>query len=74
MSKKMKDEASTGLIITKEQKEVKIEPSDDNYNLCPMCNSRLKRKGIKKYSEEIRQIALCKNKKCKFQREYVFSI
>lgn len=62
------------LPVIEEQKEVKIENSVESYTFCPLCNGKLKKKGIKQYGNEIRQVVLCKNRKCKFQREYVFSI
>jgi hypothetical protein len=49
-------------------------PSVESYVSCPLCNGKLKTKKVEHRGNEVSQIVFCKNKKCKFSREYVFSI
>jgi len=61
-------------IKVEEQREIVVDPFSESYTTCPLCNGKLKMKATKQSGNEIRQVVLCKNKKCKFQREHVFSI
>lgn len=60
--------------VIEEQKKVEIKPSEENYDVCPLCSGKLKKKKIKRVGNEIRQKVICKNRKCKFERDFVFSL
>lgn len=62
------------LPVIEEQKEVKVETPTESYTICPLCAGALKKKKIKQVGNEVKQKVLCKNRKCKFERDYVFSL
>jgi hypothetical protein len=54
--------------------ELNEVPSVESYVSCPLCNGKLKTKKVEHRGNEVSQVVFCKNKNCKFSREYVFSI
>lgn len=49
-------------------------PKDNNFKLCPLCNSKLKRKKITQEGDILKQKVICKNRKCNFQKELIYSL
>lgn len=51
-------------------------PESDSmkYSICPKCHSPLKKEKVKKERTVLRQFISCKNPRCKFKKEYVFSL
>jgi len=60
--------------VIEEHKQVEVKPFGESYTNCPLCNGKLKRKRLKKEGNILKQKVKCKNRRCNFEREYVFSI
>lgn len=62
------------LPVLEEQKKVEVRPFGESYTVCPLCSGKLKRKKLKQVGESLNQRVVCKNRRCNFEREYIFSI
>ena len=57
-----------------EESRVVVTPQEERYDFCPLCDGKLKKKNFKKTKEGLKQLVVCKNRKCNFKREYVFGL
>ena len=55
-------------------KEEVFVPNDQELKLCPLCNSKLKKKKIKREGDVLKQVVKCKKWSCPFEKEFVFNV
>jgi hypothetical protein len=51
-----------------------LEPFEDFVKVCPVCNTKVKKLKVQRKGVILTQLLKCKNKKCNFQKEFVFEI
>lgn len=61
--------------ISEETQEIKLIAENETLiKICPICNSKVKRKPVKQVGLTLIQKFKCKNKKCDFQKEIIVGI
>lgn len=58
----------------KQEGETTILNKHEVFTKCPLCNGKIKKKKIQMASDGLRQVVVCKNRRCSWKHEYLIAL